>query len=186
MRAVTVGLLVTAGALGCGDGGACEGAASSASAINPPLPASVVALAQDVRRSGGLVFRGAVVGGRRSLPPLRMVLGPDRVVLVPQVGATVRVTDALGGASTATVDVVSRTGRSSLVDDRGCPAGVVSGAPPSAEQEVPAEGEWVFFVYQVEGQRLMTWRAAVSGDAVSNAGTMTAGAVPIGSLRASN
>jgi len=34
----------------------------------------------------------------------------------------------------------------------------------AVSQEVPAEGEWVFFVYQLEGQRVMTWRAAIVGE----------------------
>ncbi len=182
----TAALVVALGALGCSDaGGVCdESLASNVAALRPPPAESLVALARDVRRVGGLVFRGTVVGGRRSLPPARVMMGPNLALVSPRLGATVRVTDALGGAAPATVDVVSRTGRDSLVDSLGCPAGNVSGGTTPAQEEVPAEGEWVFFVYQLEGQRVMTWRAAVVGDAVSNEGTMAQGSVTIGDLRA--
>ena len=181
----TAAVLAAVGALGCGDaGGLCdESLASNASAQRPPPPESVTTLARDVRRVGGVVFRGVVVSGRRSLPPVRVMTG--NLTLVSQrVGATVRVTDALGGAAPSAVDIVSRTGRDSVGDSLGCPAGGSSGLTTSAQQEVPADGEWVFFVYQLEGQRIMTWRAAVVGDAVSNEGTMAQGSVPLADLRA--
>jgi|JI10StandDraft_1071094.scaffolds.fasta_scaffold164967_2 hypothetical protein len=185
MRTAAV-MVVAVGALGCGDaGGLCDQSlASSTSALSPPPPESVAALARDVRRVGGLVFRGAVVGGRRSLPPVRVMTGTNLTLVSQRAGATVRVTDALGGAAPSAVDIVSRTGRDSVVDSLGCPAGGSSGLTTSTQQEVPAEGEWVFFVYQLEGQRVMTWRAAIVGDAVSNEGTMAQGSVPIGDLRA--
>ncbi len=182
----TAAVMVALGALGCGDaGGVCdESLASNVSASPAPPPESVAGLARDVRRVGGLVFRGVVVGERRSLPPVRVMVGANFTLVSQRLGATVRVTDALGGAAPSAVDIVSRTGRDSVVDYLGCPAGGSSGLTTSAQQEVPAEGEWVFFVYQLEGQRMMTWRAAIVGDAVSNEGTMAQGSVPIGDLRA--
>lgn len=180
------GFLLAAAMVGCGDGVCDASLVRSAAALEPPPAESLVALAAEVRRAGGLVFRGEVMGARRSLPPLLAPFGTGSVVY-RRLGATVRVTDDLGAATPATVEIASRTGMESVVDDRGCPVNLTSsGRPPSAREEVPASGERVFFVYpnvRDEGP-VMVWNAAITGDRVSNEGTRAEGTIPIAALRA--
>lgn len=147
-------------------------------------PRSLVDEAREVRASGGLVVRGRV----DALAPEVVFWLPhvtDVWVATPTRTATLTITDALGEAVESTLPVRGRSGTDRVVDDRGCPNGlIVSGANGLPQHWIPAAGEYVFWlVRRPNGPWLLHWHAPIVDGQVSGVGAVDARDAPLSSLR---
>jgi hypothetical protein len=134
-------------------------------------PDSLESLAAEVRSTGGIVVVGSADGASVSRSPS---VGPAPnlpagvFMSLPLEGAGVTVSDGLGDTTAANVVVIASGGPMILVDELGAPSAdyvlVLEDEELFSLTEMPAEGEWVFFLSEREGELWLRWRARVMPD----------------------
>lgn len=170
--------------LGCGASEPLEVSLGSSSA---PAPASLAALAAEVRGAGGSVLVGTVIGETTVAESVFADTPYDDVrVEFPRATATLAVDDSLGGASDGELVVAAAAGPARLVDDAGDPSAgyVLSGNHDQwARASLPDAGTWLFFVRPSDEHAFVVWRAAIDDETASGEGTLEGDAVPLDDLR---
>ncbi|MDQ3031339.1 MAG: hypothetical protein M3Y87_02910 [Myxococcota bacterium] len=155
-----------------------------------PPPESLVLLASQVRREGGLVFVGVPASSPRVIESFFEPAPYENLqVEFPRAEADVTVVDALGAVIDAELTIESASGAPRLVDDEGAPSEdyVLSGSVDAwRARELPTTGEWVFFVipWPSAARLAVVWRAELNGDTASGAGTQTGADADLAALRA--
>lgn len=151
------------------------------------LPASIPALAEEIRRGGGKVMLMETVSvdarGMTASWPTGIT---DLYERRPTATLTVRVVDALGETAPEMFTVETIAGPTELVDARGEPRTdwIVSGSAPTAMRMPPTEGRWLLFGFpEAEGLSSVRQVARVEGETVLGEFFEDVSNIPIDSLR---
>ncbi len=157
--------------------------------IEPP-PESLLEIASVVRRGGGVVVRGRVVGGWALVAPERL-LATGSHLEYGRARATMRVEDALGASVTGDLSVLGGTGVVRWTDADGRPTGQAVGVSDQVRgrQQLSADAAGVFFLYPrapVDGGAqswFVYWIAPVNEANEASGEDTRSGAVPLSALR---
>ncbi len=151
-------------------------------------PDSLEVLATEVRSNGGIVVVGSASGSSVSRPPSVSAapFHPGLFISAPLEAAGVTISDGLGDTTDANIVVIASAGPMILVDESGAPSAdfYLASYDYWSLLSVPAEGQWVFFLSEGEGELWLRWRARVMPDgSVDGSLTRSGVSVPLSSLR---